>query len=79
MGAEFITFDNAVIAMVRIIRRCGFFWLYSKLFYIIFIICGLSAVRIIGRKLRYITKEYYFPIFVTFEITRNIPSRKNIN
>ena len=44
--AEFVTFDNAVNAMPRIIRRC------SKTFYVFFITCGLSAVRIIGRKLR---------------------------
>ena len=28
-------------------------WLYSKTFYVFFITCGLSAMRIIGRKLRY--------------------------
>ena len=32
MGAEFITFDNAVNAMMRIIRRCSLSGCIQKLF-----------------------------------------------
>ena len=55
MGAEFVTFDNAVNAMpllCRVYTKVRLIWLYSKTFYVFFITCGLSAVRIIGRKLR---------------------------
>ena len=31
MGAEFVTFDNAVNAMPRIIRRCGLYGCTQKL------------------------------------------------
>ena len=60
MGAEFVTFDNAVNAMAcrcyaAYYTKVRLIWLYSKTFYVFFITCGLSAVRIIGRKLRYMS------------------------
>ena len=48
MGAEFVTFDNAVNAMPRIIRRCGLYGCTQKLF-MSFLLpadyppCGLSG------------------------------------
>ena len=56
MGAEFVTFDHAVNAMpllCRVLYEGAAYMVVLKNFLCLFITCGLSAVRIIGQKLRY--------------------------
>ena len=67
MGAEFITFDDVVnaIGYSTYYTKVQLFWLYSKLFCVFSITCALSAVRIIGRKLR-----YYFPVGIALHFNR---------